>query len=106
MWRKWSALNGVEIGSLKRTFNVARAVPEIARDLPPETGRWLGASVRGPNHYIVRAETLPHEFRLFGLQREAWSVVEVLTLGWLVSGDVNWIVWLHLCPAHELDADQ
>jgi len=87
---------GVEVDRLVRTFDIARAVPEMAPALPEETRRFLAAFVRGLNHYIARAETLPEECRLFGLRREPWSVADVLALGRLASGDVNWIVWLRL----------
>jgi penicillin G amidase len=87
---------GVEIDRLVRTVDVARAVPEMARAMPEETRGWLDAFVSGLNHYIARAETLPPEFQIFGLEREPWSHRDVLTLGRLVSGDVNWIVWLRL----------
>jgi penicillin G amidase len=87
---------GIEIDRLVRTLDIARAVPEMARAMPEETRGWLDAFVSGLNHYIARAETLPQEFQIFGLQREPWSSRDVLTLGRLVSGDVNWIVWLRL----------
>ncbi len=87
---------GVEVDRLVHTLDIARAVPAIARELPEETRRFLKAFVRGLNHYIARAETLPDEFRLLGLQRKPWSVADLLTLGRLVSGDVNWIVWARL----------
>ena len=87
---------GIEIDRLIRTLQVGRAVPEIERDMPEETRRWLEAFVRGLNHYIAKAEALPQEFHLFGLQREPWGLADVLTLGRLVSADVNWIVWLRL----------
>ncbi len=87
---------GVEVDRLMRTLDIGRAVPAIARDLPEETRRWLEAFVRGLNHHIAAAEALPREFRLFALQREPWSLADLLTLGRLVSVDVNWIVWLRL----------
>jgi penicillin G amidase len=87
---------GVEIDRLIRTLDIARAVPEIARDLPEETRRWLEAFLRGLNHCIATVEALPEEFRIFALRREPWGIADVLTLGRLVSADVNWIVWLRL----------
>jgi penicillin G amidase len=87
---------GIEIDRLARTLDIGRAVPEMARAMPEETRGWLDAFVSGLNHYIAQAATLPHEFQIFGLPREPWSRRDVLTLGRLVSGDVNWIVWLRL----------
>ncbi len=87
---------GVEIDRLVRTLDIARAVPEMARAIPEETRGWLDAFVSGLNHYIAEAETLPHEFQVFGLRREPWSSRDVLTLGRLVSGDVNWMIWRRL----------
>jgi len=87
---------GVQIDRLVRTLDVARAVPQIEREMPAETRCWLEGFVRGLNHYIAEAETLPHEFRIFGLGREPWSSFDVLALGRFLSSDVNWIVWLPL----------
>lgn len=87
---------GVEVDRLLRTLDFGRAVPAILVGMPPATRAWLDAFVRGLNHYLMQAVALPPEFDLFGLRREPWSVTDILTLGRLVSADVNWIVWFQL----------
>lgn len=95
---------GIEIDRLMLTLDFARAVPLMAREIPPETRRWVEGFVRGLNHYIARTDVLPLEFELFGLRREPWSVADVLTLGRLASVDVTWIVWFQLLRRRR-DAD-
>jgi penicillin G amidase len=64
--------------------------------MPPETRTLLEAFVRGLNHQIMHVRPLPSEFDIFGLQPEPWTVADILTLGRLVSADINWIVWFQL----------
>src|SRR4051812_527209 len=87
---------GIEIDRLMRTPGLRRPGPGIMRGVPEETRRWLDRFVRGLNHYIANARTLPPEFHLFGLGRDPWTSLDVLTLGRLVSIDVNWLLWLRL----------
>ena len=87
---------GIGIDRLIRTFEIGRAVPAIRAMLPAETSDWIAGFVGGINHVITRSEHLPSEFAIFGLSRELWSIEDVLTLGRLVSADINWLVWLRL----------
>ena len=87
---------GIEADRLLRTLDFGRAVPAILAAMPFATRAWLDSFVRGLNHYLMQAATLPLEFDLFGLRREFWSVTDILTLGRLVSADVNWIVSFQL----------
>lgn len=87
---------GVAVDQLLRTLDVGRAVPAILAAMPPATRAWLEAFVRGLNHQLMHVRPLPPEFDLFDLQLEPWSPTDILTLGRLVSADVNWIVWFQL----------
>jgi penicillin amidase len=88
--------SGIAIDHLLRTLDIGRAVPAIVADMPPATRAWIDAFVRGLNYHLMRVRPLPPEFRLLNLEPEPWTVTDVVTLGRLVSADVNWIIWLQL----------
>ena len=88
--------SGVAVDQLLRTLDVGRAVPAILAAMPQATRAWLDAFVRGLNHQLMHVRPLPPEFDLFDLRPEPWSPTDILTLGRLVSADVNWIVWFQL----------
>ena len=64
--------------------------------MPVETREWVAAFVAGINGAIELAQSSPPEFTLLGLEREPWSVEDVLGLGRLVSLDVTWLTWMGL----------
>ena len=76
-----------------RILNFAHRVTEIESSLPPATRAWLENFVTGINHYQRTTKALPVEFKLLGLEREPWSVADILTFGRLAGTDVNWLVW-------------
>lgn len=87
---------GIELDRTMRTLSFGRAVPEMVAAMPAETRGWLEAFLSGLNHYLAHAPALPPEFEILGLSREAWGLVDILTLARLVSIDVNWLVWFRL----------
>src|SRR5258705_2120556 len=87
---------GLGLDRLIRTFDIARAVPQILASMPVETRSWLEDFARGINHCLDHAPELPREFALLGLKREPWSIADLVMLGRLIAADVNWIVWLRL----------
>ncbi len=89
---------GVDIDRGLRTVAFARAAPEIERAMDPAARRWVRRFVDGVNHYQDGAAELPHEFRVLGLEREPWTVADVLAIGRLAGTDFNWMVWLDLLP--------
>ena len=86
----------IDIDRQLRTLDPGRAVPGMLAMMPSATRDWLEAFARGINHQLMRTPHLPPEFSLFGLQREPWAAADVLTVGRLMSADVNWLVWLRL----------
>lgn len=84
---------GFNIDHTLRIVQFNRAVPEIIATLPEQTRKWLEGFVTGINHYLANVEKLPHEFKLFNLKRENWSIADILTIGRLCSADYIWIVW-------------
>ena len=87
---------GAGIDFLLRAVDFGRAVPRIVQGMPAETCEWITAFVAGMNRAIELAHTSPPEFNLLGLEREPWSVEDVLALGRLVSLDVTWFTWMGL----------
>ena len=77
-----------------RILNFGRAAAEITATLPPETRDWLQGFVDGVNHYQRTAKRLPLEYAVLGLDREPWTIEDVLTFGRLAGTDVNWLVWI------------
>ncbi len=86
----------IDIDRQLRTLDPGRAVPGMLAMMPAATRDWLEAFARGINHQLMHAPRLPPEFSLFALQREPWTAADVLTVGRLMSADVNWLVWLRL----------
>ena len=93
----------VDIDHGLRILDFGRAAAEIEAILPQETREWLTSFVAGINHYQKTAKTLPHEFGLLGLEREPWTIRDVLTFGRLTGTDVNWLVWLNLLRLRDRD---
>ena len=85
-----------EIDHAIRILNFGRATPEIEAALPPDTRHWLERFVAGVNHCQDAIQTLPHEFRIFGLKRKPWSVSDIITTGRLAASDVSWLIWFQL----------
>lgn len=76
-----------------RILNFGAAADKIEAALPRETRAWLEGYVRGVNHYQQNVKQLPQEYRVLGLEREPWTVRDVLTFGRLSGTDVNWLVY-------------
>ena len=79
-----------------RTIDYRRGAVKTEPMLSKETRDWVEAFVAGINHYQASVKVLPHEFRVLGLEREPWTVADVLTFGRLAGTDVNWLVWFNL----------
>ncbi len=93
----------VDIDRGLRILNFARGVEGTERTLPQETKLWIENFVAGINHYQQQAKTLPHEFPVLGLEREPWTVADILTIGRLAGSDVNWLVWAGVLRLRERD---
>jgi penicillin amidase len=79
-----------------RLLGYGRAAAAIEAMLPPTTRAWLERFVAGINHYQRHAPEMPHEYAILGLDREPWTVRDVLTFGRLAGTDVNWLIWNNL----------
>ena len=86
----------IDIDLALRVLDLGRAVPRIEEEMPSETRAWAENFVRGINYYQGHTTKLPAEFGLFGLEREPWTIADVLTIGRLTATDVNWLVWMPL----------
>ena len=79
-----------------RILDFGRAAAAIEAGLPPATRTWLARYAAGINHYLETAGELPYEFAALGLEREPWSIRDILTFGRLAGTDVNWLAWFDL----------
>ncbi len=86
-----------------RILNFERTAEAIEADLPPATREWLEGFVAGINFYADNTQTLPVEFRILNLQREPWTVKDILTMGRLAATDITWLVWFSLLPLRDRD---
>ena len=91
----------VDIDHGLRVLAFGRAASEIESGMDTATRRWTQRFVDGINHYQSTLDELPHEFGVLGLQRESWTVADVLTIGRLAGTDVNWLVWAGLLPLRQ-----
>lgn len=76
-----------------RTLELDRAVPRIEEHLPDETRAWIAGYVDGINAYLKSVERLPFEYEVAGVGREDWTIADVLSIGRLITIDVNWMDW-------------
>ncbi|MBL8659955.1 MAG: penicillin acylase family protein [Rhodospirillales bacterium] len=81
-----------------RIIDFGKAAAETEASLSPEARRWIERFVAGINLYQERLEVLPYEYAALGLDREPWTVRDVLTFGRLSGTDVTWLVWFRLLP--------
>ena len=79
-----------------RIIDFGRAAAAIEAALPDETRVWLSRFAAGVNHYQANMAEPPYEFAVLGLDREPWTVADILTCGRLAGTDVNWLVWFNL----------
>ena len=79
-----------------RILNLAAAAEQIEANLPESTRQWLDRYLEGVNHFREHAPRAPAEQRLLALGDEPWTLRDIITMGRLMSADVNWIVWYQL----------
>jgi penicillin amidase len=98
---------GTRLDRSLRTLDLTRAAPHIADLLPVATRNWAEAFVSGINYAIGHLQRMPAEFRMLGLAREEWSLLDIISVGRLAAFDVTWLAWLNLLRrwhGAELDA--
>ncbi len=82
-----------------RAIHLDRAVPEIERQLPHDSRRWIERYVEGVNAYRQTIDRRPADARLLDLDlNDPWTVRDVLTIGRLASVDVHWGRIVSLLP--------
>ncbi len=84
-----------------RVLAFGRAAAEIEAGLPPATRRWLQRFVDGINHYQAVTPKLPVEYSILGLDREPWTIADIVAFGRLAGTDVTWLVWFNLLKLRE-----
>ncbi len=84
-----------------RILSFGHAARNIEAAMDDGARRWTQRFVDGINHYQATLDDLPQEFRVLGMDREPWTVTDVLTIGRLVGTDVNWLIWSGLLPLRQ-----
>lgn len=85
-----------------RAFDLDRAVPEMARQLPPDSRAWIERYVEGVNDYRRTVARPPADFTTLALSLdEEWTVEDVLAFGRLACVEVNWGRLLALIPLRD-----
>ena len=87
---------GIDIDHALRILDYGKVTHDVLKAMPLNERAWLDSFVAGINHYQNKSKTIPHEYTVLGLDREPWTPQDIITLGRLVSTDVNWVVWFRL----------
>ena len=92
-----------DIDHALRILNFGRGAAKFEAAMPPETRAFVEDFVRGINYYQgkLAARDLPHEFKVLALEREPWSVRDVLAIGRLAGTDINWLGYFSLLKLRE-----
>jgi penicillin amidase len=93
-----------DIDEVLRILDFKGTAVQIATALPSSTTTWLQRYVDGVNDYQRTIAQLPLEFQVLGLQREPWTIVDVLSCLRLGGVDFNWLVWLNLLQLRQSEA--
>ena len=80
-----------KIDDALRRVDFGRATAGTLAIMDPRTREWLEAYVEGINLAIARSDRAPPESGLLGLDREPFTVGDLLTFGRLAGTDVNWL---------------
>ena len=79
-----------------RILDFGRTAEATEAAMPDDTRRWLQRFIDGVNHYQATIADLPYEYKVLKLEREPWSIGDILTFGRLAGIDINWLVWFNL----------
>lgn len=85
-----------DIDQALRTIDFAHATAEMEARLPPESRQWLQSFVDGLNWYQDHVPAVPPEYGLLGLEREKWTIGDILAGGRLAGVDINWLTYFSL----------
>ncbi len=88
--------SAVDIDHALRILDFGRSAEATEASMPDDTRQWLQRFVDGVNHYQATAADLPYEYKALKLDREPWSIADILTFGRLAGTDINWLVWFNL----------
>lgn len=83
-----------DIDKALRILDLDKATDAMAARLPHDTRQWTQRFVDGINWVIEHQKKLPLEFRVLDLDREPWTVQDVLRVGRLASADLSWAHYL------------
>ena len=87
---------GIELDHALRAFDLTRDIDGAIDRMSPETKSWLEGFAAGIRHVLETARELPPEFTILALQREPWTIRDIVAIGRLSGADVHWGIWLKL----------
>lgn len=79
-----------------RALDLRHAGPAIVAAMPADTKAYLQAFVGGLNFYQRQARDLPPEFGLLGIQREDFTLEDIVAIGHIAGIDINWFTLIGL----------
>lgn len=88
--------SAMEMDHTLRILDFGRTAEATEASMPDDTRQWLQRFVDGINHYQATLVVLPYEHRVLKLERDPWTIADILTFGRLVGSDINWLVWFNL----------
>lgn len=88
--------SAVDIDHALRVLDFGRSAEATEASMPDATRQWLQRFVDGVNHHQATVVDLPYEYKALKLDREPWSIPDILSLGRLAGTDINWLVWFNL----------
>lgn len=81
-----------------RILGFDRVAKENAARIAPGHRKFVDRFVAGLNHYLLTTRELPHEYKLFSLKREPFTIEDLVTIGRLGGTDTTWLAWFALLP--------
>lgn len=74
-----------------RILGFSHAAKTVVKNMDEETITWCQSYADGINYFKKHTKTLPHEYKLLGLDREEpWTIEDCIAIGRLGGNDANW----------------
>lgn len=88
----------LDIDKTLRTLGFFRVADANVARMPADARAYADRFVAGVNHYLAGVAELPHEFKLFNLPRQPFTLTDLVTIGRLGGADATWLSWFALMP--------
>jgi penicillin amidase len=88
----------IELDHALQALDFTRDMAAAIAGMSDPTRAWLKAFVAGINHVLRNITELPPEFGWLGMEREDWTIEDIVSIGRLSGADVHWMIWLKMLP--------